>query len=89
MSSGAYDFDVQIEAPMDILRIEDLVQRREVLALAADLSCSATSMSSGSYDFDVQIEAPMDILRIEDLVQRREVLALAADRNGTPWPHSA
>lgn len=27
-----YDFDQQIEAPMDVLRIEDLVQRREVLA---------------------------------------------------------
>lgn len=27
-----YDFDVQIEAPMDVLRLSDLVQRREVLA---------------------------------------------------------
>lgn len=27
-----YDFDKQIEAPMDVLQIEDLVQRREVLA---------------------------------------------------------
>lgn len=27
-----YDFDLQIEAPVDVLRIKDLVQRREVLA---------------------------------------------------------
>jgi hypothetical protein len=27
-----YDFDVQMDAPMDVLRLDDLVQRREVLA---------------------------------------------------------
>jgi hypothetical protein len=27
-----YDFDVQLDAPMDVLRLEDLIQRREALA---------------------------------------------------------
>ncbi|OHU62763.1 DNA methyltransferase [Mycobacteroides chelonae] len=33
-----YDFDVQLDAPMDVLRLEDLVQRREVLSFLLPIS---------------------------------------------------